>query len=129
MMSINETPSMDRPLKGLKRIPWPLKILVGLVMLYVVLVAIGATLIVADPVERVNAIVVLSGDDGDRLDLAIYMLEKDFVSNLVLTNTGNEANRALRSEAIEGGFNPDRIYLTEAKVEIPSLRGHERLKV
>lgn len=101
----------------MKRIPWPLKLLGGVLLLYVFLVAIGAILIVADPVDKVNAVVVLSGDDGDRLDLALYMLEKDFVSNLILTNTNNTANAALREGAIAGGFSPGRIYLTTDRVD------------
>jgi uncharacterized SAM-binding protein YcdF (DUF218 family) len=80
-------------------------------------VAVGAILIVADPVDKVNAVVVLSGDDGDRLDLALYMLEKDFVSSLVLTNTNNTANAVLRREAIAGGFSPARISLTPERVD------------
>jgi uncharacterized SAM-binding protein YcdF (DUF218 family) len=107
---------VDEPPRGLKRIPWPLKLVSGLVLLYILLVAVGAILIVADPVEKVDAVVVLSGDDGDRLDLALYMLEKDFVSSLVLTNTSNAANAALRADAIAGGFNPERISLTAERV-------------
>ncbi len=113
----NNKPSVDEAPKGLKWVPWPLKVVGGLLLLYVLLVAVGAVLIVADPVEKVNAVVVLSGDDGDRLDLALYMLEKDFVSSLVLTNTSNTANAALRKEAIDGGFSPNRIHLTADRVD------------
>lgn len=116
MTDTHQKPSTNETVKGLKRIPWPLKIVGGLLLLYILLAAVGAVLIVADPVEKVNAVVVLSGDDGDRLDLALYMLEKDFVSNLVLTRTSNTANSMLRDEAIAGGFNGDRIYLTADRV-------------
>ncbi|MCB2209676.1 YdcF family protein [bacterium] len=117
MTNLNEKPSVDDAPKGLKRIPWPLKLVGGIVILTILLMAVGAILIVADPVDKVNAVVVLSGDDGDRLDLALYMLEKDFVSSLILTNTNNTANAALRQEAIDGGFSPSRISLTSDRVD------------
>lgn len=91
-------------------------ILMGLII-YIGLVGIGAILIVADPMEPVDAVVVLSGDDGDRLALALEMHEKGMAPNLVITDTSREANRRLVREAEEGGFPEDAIYITNLQVE------------
>ncbi len=86
-------------------------------LIYLGLVGVGAILIVADPVEPVDAVVVLSGDDGDRLALALEMHEKGFAPYLVITDTSREANRRLVREAAEGGFPEDAIFITDLKVE------------
>ncbi len=86
-------------------------------LVYLALVGIGAVLIVADPVDSVDAVVVLSGDDGDRLALAIEMRESGYVSNLVITDTTGAANRRLAQEAEEGGFLESRIFITEIQVD------------
>jgi len=90
-------------------------ILFGLI-LYLCLVAIGALLIVADPVTSVDAVVVLSGDDGDRLALAIEMHERGLAPSLVITDTSSRANRLLIREAVSGGFPEDEIYVTDMQV-------------
>lgn len=91
-------------------------ILAGL-LFYIGLVAIGATLIVADPLEPVDAVVVLSGDDGDRLALALEMHDKGMAPNLVITDTSRQANRRLIREAEQGGFPEDAIYITNLQVD------------
>jgi uncharacterized SAM-binding protein YcdF (DUF218 family) len=90
---------------------------VGLVLFLGLLFGLGAILIVADPVEPVDAIVVLSGDDGDRLALAIEMHGKGMAPNLVLTNTQSAANRRLRQEALAGGFSENQLFVTNLQVE------------
>jgi len=100
--------------------PWLIWIagFIGIVLfIYLALVGIGAVLIVADPLDSVDAVVVLSGDDGDRLALAIEMRESGYVSNLVITDTTRAANRRLAQEAEEGGFAKSRIFITEAQVD------------
>lgn len=74
-------------------------------------------LIVADPIEAVDAVVVLSGDDGDRLALAIEMHDNGFVSNLVITDVTRAASRRLAGEAEVGGFAEGRIYITRTQVD------------
>ncbi|MDT8382773.1 MAG: hypothetical protein RQ728_11045, partial [Brevefilum sp.] len=59
------TRESDRAFKNL--IPGWMAILFFTLFLYLVLVLLGAVLIVSDPIEPVDAVVVLSGDDGDRL--------------------------------------------------------------
>ena len=115
----NEPQEKPNPSIGLmlKRLPLGVKIVAGVVLLYCLLVGIGATLIVADPVGHVDAVVVLSGDDGDRLGLALEMLERGYTTRLILTDTDNSANARLKEEAIAGGFSEDRIYLTGTRVD------------
>jgi len=91
--------------------------LFGIAVIYIGLVMVGGILIVADPVEQVDAVVVLSGDDGDRLALAIEMHEKGLAPNLVITDTTNAANRRLRNEAIAAGFPEENIYVTDLQVD------------
>jgi uncharacterized SAM-binding protein YcdF (DUF218 family) len=95
--------------------------LIGLVLLpvlvYFSLVFVGSTLIVADPITPVNAVVILSGDDGNRLAMAADMRERGYVYNLVITNTNRAANRRLASEAREAGFPASSIYITDLEVD------------
>jgi len=89
----------------------------GIAIIYLILVAVGGLLIVADPIEQVDAVVVLSGDDGDRLALAIEMHEKGMAPILVITDTTNAANRRLKNEAIAGGFAEADVYVTDLQVD------------
>ena len=93
-----------------------LGILVFGLILYLGLVLIGAVLIVADPITSVDAVVVLSGDDGDRLALAIEMHDRGLAPSLVITDTSSQANRLLIREAVAGGFPEDEIYVTDMQV-------------
>lgn len=86
-------------------------------LIYLALVAVGALLIVADPIEPVDAVVVLSGGAGDRLALAVEMHEKGLAPNLVITDTERSSNALLRSEAIDGGFKRETVYITDLPVE------------
>lgn len=87
------------------------------VLFYLGLIGIGAILIVADPVEPVDAVVVLSGGGGDRLALAVSMHERGLAPNLVITDTKGVANRLLVREAEASGFPDDSIYITNLQVE------------
>ncbi len=87
------------------------------VVIYLSLVAVGAILIVADPIVPVDAVVVLSGDSGDRLAMAADMLQREYVYNLVITNTDRHVNHRLAREAEDLGFDRDRIYITDLTVD------------
>lgn len=87
------------------------------VLVYFSLVAVGSMLIVADPIVPVDAVVILSGDAGDRLGMAVDMLERGYVYNLVITNTDRAANRRLANEAQALGFDRDRIFITDLQVD------------
>jgi uncharacterized SAM-binding protein YcdF (DUF218 family) len=90
-------------------------LLIGLIT-YVSLVAVGALLIVSDPIEPVDAVVVLSGGEGDRLALALEMHQMGFARYLVITDTSPAANQQLRREAIASGFPEGDIILTTMQV-------------
>lgn len=87
------------------------------ILAYVSLIVIGAGLIVSDPVERVDAVVVLSGGVGDRLALAVEMHADGFAPNLVITDTASGPNNRLVREAMEGGFDRERIFVTDLQVD------------
>lgn len=86
-------------------------------VVYLSLVAIGAILIVADPVERVDAVVVLSGGGGDRLALAVEMHTDGFAPYLVITDTTSGVNNRLVREAVRGGFRRESIFVTDLQVD------------
>lgn len=86
-------------------------------LLYLTLVGIGGLLIVSDPIERVDAVVVLSGGDGDRLALAIEMHKDGFAPNLVITDTTSGMNNRLVREAMQGGFKRESIFVTDLQVD------------
>jgi len=87
------------------------------IFIYLSLVAVGALLIVADPIERVDAVVVLSGGDGDRLALAIEMHADGIAPNLVITDTTSGSNNRLVREAMAGGFSRESIFVTDLQVD------------
>ena len=86
-------------------------------LIYITLMAIGALLVVSDPVARVDAVVVLSGGDGDRLALAVEMYTEGFAPNLVITDTSSGMNNRMKREALEGGFPQERIFVTDLQVD------------
>jgi len=92
-------------------------ILLSPLLIYFSLVAVGSILIVADPIVPVDAVVILSGDSGDRLGMAADMLERGYVYNLVITNTDRAANRRLARAAEDLGFDRDRIFITDLEVD------------
>lgn len=92
-------------------------ILVTPILIYYAMVALGAILIVADPIIEVDAVVILSGDRGDRLNMAADMLQRGFVHSLVITNTNPAANRQLARDAVILGFDRSRIHITDLEVD------------
>ncbi len=98
---------------------WLLILILPVVCLfiYIALVGVGGVLIVADPIQEVDAVVVLSGDDGDRLELAIEMHEQGLAPNLVITNVEDSINQRLAAEAQAGGFPSNAIFITKLEVD------------
>ena len=94
-----------------------LLIVVTPILIYLALVSLGAILIVADPIEPVDAVVILSGDDGDRLGMAGDMLARGYVRNLVITNTDPAANLRLARDAERLGFEREWIFITDLQVD------------
>ncbi len=88
-----------------------------ILMTYISLIVVGAVLIVSDPIEPVDAVVILSGDDGNRLGMAVDLLERGYVHRLVITNTNRAANRRLAREAEQAGYDRDNIFITDLFVD------------
>lgn len=78
--------------------------------------AIGAVLIIADPLKKADAAVALSGDSGDRISEAADLYEKEYVRSLFLTNTNETAVRDMESWANKLGFPYKKIKVTDAVV-------------
>jgi len=79
----------------------------------VIFVVMGAVLVIADPLEKADAIVVLSGGEEVRLQEAISLYKEKYAETIILTETG----------ALVKGYNAQysgeqRLYLINA--EIPS---------
>lgn len=94
-----------------------LSIILLAMIAYISLIAVGAVLIVADPIQPVDAVVILSGDDGNRLGMAVDLLERGYVYRLVITNTNRAANRRLAREAEQAGYDRDNIFITDLFVD------------
>ncbi len=92
-------------------------VVIGILLVFLGLIGVGAVLIVADPIEPVDAVVVLSGGTGDRLALAIEMNADGIAPNLVITDADRTANARLRGDAIEGGFAREDVYITDLPVD------------
>lgn len=104
-------------------------ILITPILIYYSMVVLGAILIVADPIVEVDAVVILSGDGGDRLGMAADMLERGFVHSLVITNTNPPANQQLAQDAVALGFNPGNIYITDKEVNSTVDEAHAVLQL
>ncbi|NLF49806.1 MAG: YdcF family protein [Leptolinea sp.] len=52
------------------------------------LTAMGGILVVADPLQKADAIVVLSGGDEHRIDEAIRLYQEEYADTIILTETG-----------------------------------------
>ena len=78
--------------------------------------AIGAVLIIADPLKKAGAAVALSGDSGDRITEAADLYKKEYVRSLFLTNTDETAVRNMESWAVDQGIPYRKIFVTDAVV-------------
>lgn len=94
-----------------------LPILITLPFLVIaILIAMGALLIVADPLEKAGAIVVLSGGGEDRIQEAIRLYQNEYADTIILTETG----------AVLRGYNAEyskeqRLVLMDAGVSSTSI--------
>lgn len=87
------------------------------IFIYISLVAAGAMLIIADPIHPVDAVVILSGDKGDRLGMAGDLRNRGYANDLIVTNTDESANKHLVTQAALIGFAPENIFITDLKVD------------
>jgi uncharacterized SAM-binding protein YcdF (DUF218 family) len=78
-----------------------------------ILVVMGAVLVIADPLEKADAIVVLSGGEDVRLQEAISLYKEEYAETIILTETGAKV------EGYNSQYSSEqRLYLIYA--EIPS---------
>jgi uncharacterized SAM-binding protein YcdF (DUF218 family) len=95
-----------------------------LIGLEVIFWGIGGILVVADPLEQVDAAVILSGGDSTRIYEAAELYEDKFINHVILTETGVEVtewgtsySNLMRFEAIESGIPANAILITEQHVD------------
>ncbi len=98
----------------------PVAFIAGLAALYLVLRLAGAVLIIADPLEKADAVVVLSGGN-ERLPEAARLMRERYGEWLVLTETGEIrpgvfGSDDLRAEANSLGIPSSSILITERTV-------------
>jgi uncharacterized SAM-binding protein YcdF (DUF218 family) len=103
--------------KAGNRKPGWLSCLVILILLPIlvlgIFVVMGAVLVIADPLEKADAIVVLSGGEEVRLQEAISLYQEEYAETIILTETGAKV------EGYNAQYSSEqRLYLIYA--EIPS---------
>lgn len=81
-----------------------------------VLREIGRLLTYADPLEKADMAVALSGDTGDRVSEAAILMRDGYVDGIILTYTNEEARDALFNEAVKKEISGGKIYVTYATV-------------
>jgi uncharacterized SAM-binding protein YcdF (DUF218 family) len=118
---------MNQPLRGGSRtIPCLIGVIVLLILsipvLYLSLRLAGEYLVVSDPVQKVDAVVVLSGGSPARLDQAVQMVLSKKADYLIITDTGQTTwEGALvsdqdRMQAVLAGVSEHQIFFTERVV-------------
>jgi uncharacterized SAM-binding protein YcdF (DUF218 family) len=100
-------------LKPWRRISCLLGILLIPILAALLFTAMGGVLVVADPLEKVDAIVMLSGGGEERINETIRLYQEEYAQTIILTETG----------AILKGYNAE--YSKEQRLifldaEIPS---------
>lgn len=95
----------------------------GLVLLYFILVGLGSYLVVSDPLQPANAIVVLSGDMGRMVETA-SLFNDQYADWVILTETGQPSDngeietpstQAKRLDALHEGIPEESILITSVK--------------
>ena len=81
-----------------------------------VLRGLGRLLVYADPLEKADMAVALSGDTGDRVSEAAILMRDGYVDGIIITYTSEEARDALFNEAVNKEIWGGRIYTTYATV-------------
>jgi uncharacterized SAM-binding protein YcdF (DUF218 family) len=91
---------------------------------YMALWAMGGVLITADPLEKTDALVILSGGDHTRIDEAVRLYQEGIAREIILTETGidlPEWNAAYSSEIklelMNLGIPETAIFITEHQVD------------
>jgi uncharacterized SAM-binding protein YcdF (DUF218 family) len=58
----------------------------------VFLTGLGAVLVIADPLQKADAIVILSGGDEHRMQEAILLYQEEYAKTIILTETGSKVS-------------------------------------
>jgi uncharacterized SAM-binding protein YcdF (DUF218 family) len=90
----------------------------AVVLLFLVLVLMGNFLIASDPLKQVDAIVVLSGAESDRIPEAARLYNEGYAKTIILTDTGLSKTPTPGTEEIP--IDPNGIKAGElAKMGVP----------
>jgi uncharacterized SAM-binding protein YcdF (DUF218 family) len=91
----------------------------------------GGVLITADPLEKADAVVLLSGGDQARMDETVRIYEEEFASTIILTETGEDVegydvqySKEQRNLLVDKGVPLGAIRITEKPVG--STRGEAK---
>jgi len=86
------------------------------------LTAMGGLLVVADPLKRADAIVILSGGQVNRIQEAIQLYEEKYADTVILTETGaviksynTQYSKEQRLILLDAGIPPTAILITPRK--------------
>ena len=98
------------------------KIIIIFTSIWVALILCGSFLIVGDKVKPVDAIAVLSGDEGERINEAVSLFRDNYGKYFIITKTDNEEigenltySERLKRIAIDGGVASDSIFITSGE--------------
>jgi len=141
-MNLETTPSIQRVLLYYNKVMsdnknrsrsgclWLILALVVLLFIFspFVLRGIGQLLVHADPLEKADMAVALSGDTGDRVSEAAMLMRDGYVEGIIITYTNEAARDALFNAAVKMEISGGRIYTTYATVsntveEAKAVRG------
>jgi len=70
----------------------------------VIFVVMGAVLVIADPLEKADAIVVLSGGEEVRLQEAISLYQEEYAETIILTETGAKVEGYNARDGVEYNY-------------------------
>lgn len=106
--------------------------LISVIGFFLFLSAAGAFLITADPLEKSEAVVLLSGGDEKRMDEAVRIYQEKFASTIILTETGENVkgyntqySKEQRDVLLEKGIPLGAIEITEKPAA--STRGEAKV--
>lgn len=101
-----------------------LLILLGIALGFLVLRGLGNFLVVRDPLQTADAVVVLSGGGPGRLEYATSLINRKYGRKLVLTETGEEdpvnggkLSESMSKDARDEGVKRGKQYIAGSEVE------------
>ena len=101
-----------------------------------VLRGMGAVLVTADPLEKADAAVILSGGDNTRIDEAALLYKEEWMDFVILTETGvsvpewnTDYSNLMRFEAIQKGIPANAILISEQHVDSTADEARATLKL